>query len=621
MDTNNTTTTISNSCYRLFLPVAAKLLDMAEMFLKQHHEEIVMMILHSKKNTRSLHFDKDVGLFISKGNKSKVDENKENGFIISIEDTCLVKLLLGYRVLVKEEVKAIGVQRLITDYMDIEQKFLCGFPIVSQNLGDKDGFFRKKNGSPSYHFIQNDTASIHYVARALAKKIPYADIVFSAILYLWNHLNLLQTFIKDNIGEFNQVIIGCHNNYLNDERAKSFNCVKCGGRCEILAYTNVVSETIILDNKKKIVDVRIFQCIHCGELPEKSKLICATKDGLYSIKWWRDVINKLQEVDVIGSGEKEEAYCLGLLDEREDGQEFFLESEESASLPPIRMGGIKGVRNELIQMYAVPEKALKGNKYDLFNIPKANDRDPNEDNYQTVILPERQVYTTAQFLRRQIIPNFGSLEPLPYTAGSASREGVVIQYWKTSKRSPGGYSKFHCDPAKALNLALSLFNDKLNIIDTPCEAFWFILHPKSIDNALEWREKKIGNRIVKGIKDGIMFSYDMMKACAKHLNDKEGATVAWVVKQHHGDIIHIPIGYAHTVTNGSPCYKVAMDFLPTGNFYQCMIAHLFVHRKLGNKHTDDYLAINTHVMEEVRIGFGTQKGPKLIKLTAEKIKE
>ena len=92
MDTNNT----SNSCYRLFLPVAAKLLDLAEMFLKQHYEEIVMMILHSKKNTCPLHFDKDVGLFISKGNKSKEDENKENGFIISIEDTCLVKLLLGY---------------------------------------------------------------------------------------------------------------------------------------------------------------------------------------------------------------------------------------------------------------------------------------------------------------------------------------------------------------------------------------------------------------------------------------------------------------------------------------------------------------------------------------------
>mgnify|MGYP003446285329 CR=1 FL=1 len=96
MDTNNTTTTISNSCYHLFLPVAAKLLDLGEQFLKQHYEDIVMMILHSKKNTCPLHFDKDVGLFISKGNKSKEDENKENGFIISIEDTCLVKLLLGF---------------------------------------------------------------------------------------------------------------------------------------------------------------------------------------------------------------------------------------------------------------------------------------------------------------------------------------------------------------------------------------------------------------------------------------------------------------------------------------------------------------------------------------------
>jgi hypothetical protein len=107
-----------------------------------------------------------------------------------------------------------------------------------------------------------------------------------------------------------------------------------------------------------------------------------------------------------------------------------------------------------------------------------------------------------------------------------------------------------------------------------------------------------------------------MKICANFLNNiasRTGTTVAWVVEQHHGDSVHIPIGYAHVVTNVGPCVKVAMDYVPIGHFHQCMISHLFVQQQFNSKLTEDYMSIIDHTWESFHHNFNMKYGlPKFL---------
>jgi hypothetical protein len=153
------------------------------------------------------------------------------------------------------------------------------------------------------------------------------------------------------------------------------------------------------------------------------------------------------------------------------------------------------------------------------------------------------------------------------------------------------------DPGKAMNLATNVKHHQRLGIENRCAAHWLIIKPRYFKKALDWIYEEDGKKHGLQTVEGAV-SLEMMRACAQFLNQQatlDNTTAAWVVTQGHGTIIKIPIGYAHVVTNGGPCFKVAMDYIPTGHFYQCMISHLFVGRKLNKKLTNDYLSITSHV--------------------------
>ena len=127
------------------------------------------------------------------------------------------------------------------------------------------------------------------------------------------------------------------------------------------------------------------------------------------------------------------------------------------------------------------------------------------------------------------------------------------------------------------------------------------IHPKYFKLALHW--KYMDGKGLQRVEEPV--TLEMMKACAKWLKEhSEGEDIAaWVVTQGHGDIVRIPVGYAHVVTNGGPCFKMAMDYIPNGHFYQCMISHLLIGRKLDMKLTNDYLNITSHVFQNVHDRF------------------
>ena len=74
--------------------------------------------------------------------------------------------------------------------------------------------------------------------------------------------------------------------------------------------------------------------------------------------------------------------------------------------------------------------------------------------------------------------------------------------------------------------------------------------------------------------------------------------------QHCGDIIFIPAGYAHAVNNQvGNSIKYAMDFVPLGGTFQCVISHLFVSRLVQDKLTQDYMHILDTVLPTLKQTF------------------
>ena len=58
----------------------------------------------------------------------------------------------------------------------------------------------------------------------------------------------------------------------------------------------------------------------------------------------------------------------------------------------------------------------------------------------------------------------------------------------------------------------------------------------------------------------------------------------WVV-QEDGDVVSIPVGYAHTVINLKKCVKLAMDILPKGKLHCCLLSYFHVWRQISEKRT------------------------------------
>jgi hypothetical protein len=180
-----------------------------------------------------------------------------------------------------------------------------------------------------------------------------------------------------------------------------------------------------------------------------------------------------------------------------------------------------------------------------------------------------------------------------------------FDYQKFDQRQKGeGNSKPHCDPAEAMNKAFKTFHSRRDI-DNQCLACWLIIKPEFFPTALDW-----------GLEKAELILPKNMKNCADFLNNiarRTGTTAAWVVEQKHGDTVHVPIGYAHVVTNVGPCVKVAMDYVPVGHFHQCMISHLFVQRQFNSKLTEDYVSIINHTWEKFRHNFDMKYGmPKFL---------
>lgn len=136
------------------------------------------------------------------------------------------------------------------------------------------------------------------------------------------------------------------------------------------------------------------------------------------------------------------------------------------------------------------------------------------------------------------------------------------------------------------------------------KATWLIISPSAISYAKKWRDNILWEPGKKKYDNahspsGIIIPKALME---EFLHDAEANgfhNKVWVIDQKHGDVIYIPPGYAHAVVNMTPSFKVAMDFIPEGTLFQCMISQVLVHTVIGRKLTIDYMEINKNCFDQV----------------------
>ena len=73
-----------------------------------------------------------------------------------------------------------------------------------------------------------------------------------------------------------------------------------------------------------------------------------------------------------------------------------------------------------------------------------------------------------------------------------------------------------------------------------------------------------------------------------------------MIKQRHGDLVHIPAGYMHQVENLQDCTKIAWDMYHAANLQRYALAWRYIHSQL--KGAADYMAVAVLIRNAIVTG-------------------
>jgi hypothetical protein len=199
------------------------------------------------------------------------------------------------------------------------------------------------------------------------------------------------------------------------------------------------------------------------------------------------------------------------------------------------------------------------------------------EQYKDLLLALKKIFTT-----------------FPFTLGSRT------DFWRGTLVLIGRYpffTGFHVDWAEAINIALQLGG----ILDLKkVLAIWYFLNPLifkveslfrivcgwfkaefNIQNVAKWKEAR--------------FTMPVFQRLQKALSEAQlppgvaADSLAFIVEQRHGDIVHVEPGFGHFVENVQPNIKFAFDFLDFRKSKLYVDVWHNIHPKLGTSNAKDYI--------------------------------
>jgi hypothetical protein len=154
----------------------------------------------------------------------------------------------------------------------------------------------------------------------------------------------------------------------------------------------------------------------------------------------------------------------------------------------------------------------------------------------------------------------------------------------------------HTDPTEAQNVAFFLSGLGHKFKHNMPLAYWVFVHPDMAGKVNTWLLRK--NKPKLDEAGGKPLTHDEMKELVEFIGDlPHGAAGAFIVPQGPGDVIAVPPGWMHAVTNVQPCVKLAYEFIRINQLITYMTAWNQVNVLHGLNNAESYMNVIAVLME------------------------
>ena len=421
------------------------------------------------------------------------------------------------------------------------------------------------------------------LADRLSKTFLHGDEVFAICAYMHGHLKHYKNLLEDETKDEYQRKLEKYKDI------QKMYCTECGLTVYIAAFVvwKLKSNNTNVANRKYNTTCR---CLFCGppvqSLPssEESAEFCPTlpRDQLDLLI---DLVEKVTTSEgSVFAADKFETYSNYLLNDRCGEGEWV--NDFMTDHPKLSKDAIK----KNIEDYYDPNYVRWQPFYKLQNLELANDK-PAE------LTKKEFIGKTLGTLTEKYCPDC-LLMPGQNVSNLC---GVLIDH---DKRDPPnrtrteqasmkgcqtcaqllGASQLHLDPAWAINILFLWTTETDHAATGP--ATWLIVAPRMFSEALNWWKAKLEDRkAAEGADCSKVMDLDIMTAMKEEIGKNGGV---WVVEQNHGQVVQVPVGYAHAVTNRGRNMKIARDCVVPGQLHRCILSYIFLWRKM-ERLTDEYV--------------------------------
>jgi hypothetical protein len=389
------------------------------------------------------------------------------------------------------------------------------------------------------------------LAKRLAKVFPYADEIFSEHIHVGDHLRDLNQLLALEDAEYSE------RKSLFDSASES-SCAKCGLTCAVAAHVVWEKE----ENMGKLIYFSICRCLFCG--PAAGTKLCPVV-AAEQLSLLTNLVKSVKEAKgsvLAGDGKEGESAIEFLTDKKREGSwvEDFMTGEPRPSMELVKQN---------IEWYYSADHVKFGVGYKFLQILAPNDVMPPDAR-------EKQLVGKALCSLKK---KYCSNSLLASNTPESDLCGILLDAdsGDVGRKTPLGWTRLQLDPVCTVHLLFEWEDEGCQAKSGP--ATWLIVAPWVLAEALDSVNAKLEQR-----KHGP----PKLEEVHMHEIKKEVGDGIWVVEQAHGQVVHIPVGYAYAVANSGRNFKITRDFVPQGSLHRCVLSHKYLCRKMGGRLTNDF---------------------------------
>ena len=407
------------------------------------------------------------------------------------------------------------------------------------------------NRSDSSFLVGDEQVKL--LANQMACRFPSADPAFTVITYLYDYSNDIKQLLDLDEATYNKAAERTKQSEY-DANGSNGCCQHCGHTCAVACYMNEESSQVC--------------CLMCQPKHPKKKYSLQPMVLLAELEKLCKLMDEAKAYS--HSFDKEdtfEEYAMGLLDKVEKISDFLYVLDPSLmDSKPTRTA----IKNNIRDFYA--NCSYDTEEYELQDLfPRADISDK-----------EKEKQPIGKMLKA-LDEGFRKNRILTSQCHDAASHAILISKGFRHDIEFGG-TGLHFDPANALNV-LSEFAPLKSAKGGG--AWWLIVKPTACHDAIGWL--KVNDLFQKQL------NFDQMRALKEQLPPEN----AWLLEQKHGQVVRIPVGYAHAVVNKGCNFKVACDVLEKGHLHKSMITWMFLEGKVGPTLTKDYVRVARVATEQL----------------------